>query len=377
MNKRWDTTNSKDKLASSLRRGAVVSGVAAAVAAASLGGVPNADATCIGISGFNIGDGCNSTLGNFALVLGTGTATTAGFLNAAIAVGNNVNAIAGGGTLDSLNLALNFGNANDGASSTVTAGRSAGSLLPSNFNLAANLGGNAGLSGVSGQDPIDMDIFAGDGFLNVALNVIGNRNTVRANDGSLNFAINAGGPFSFPNGSDNEVTATGGLSAALNSQTFLGEPCSVSQCGNTVTANGPLSLAVAAGVVRKLVEAGNFDITFANSFNSDDFEDNPNLDPVNILSASGAQGNTLRQNSTGGNTNVLAAGGTRKNSVRPSLNAASHRAETTSADGPARKSVSDSIKKGAKKASDSASRASSGPAKNAKAGADGTDRDNR
>ena len=101
-----------------------------------------------------------------------------------------------------------------------------------------------------------MDIFAGGGYLNVALNVIGNRNTVHAEDGFLNFAVNAGGPFSFPNGSDNNVTATGSLSAALNSQTFLGEPCPVAQCGNTVTATGPLSLVVAAGVVRRLVEGG-------------------------------------------------------------------------------------------------------------------------
>ena len=112
-------------------------------------------------------------------------------------------------------------------------------------------------------------------------------------DGFLNFAGNVGGPFSFPNGSDNDVTATGNLSAALNSQTFLGEPCTVSQCGNTVTATGPLSLVVAAGVVRKLVEGGvgatssgaNRFITLANSFNSDNFGDNPNLPPANVLAA--------------------------------------------------------------------------------------------
>ena len=50
---------SKDKLASGLLRGAVVSGLAAGLAAASLGGVGTANATCIGISGINInlGDG--------------------------------------------------------------------------------------------------------------------------------------------------------------------------------------------------------------------------------------------------------------------------------------------------------------------------------
>ena len=107
------------------------------------------------------------------------------------------------------------------------------------------------------------------GFGNVALNVIGNRNRVSAGPGVLNFATNVGG-FGVPNGSDNDVTATGSLSAAFNSQTFLGEGCTVALCGNTVTANGPLSLVVAAGVVNRLVE-GAFGITLANSFNSSTF----------------------------------------------------------------------------------------------------------
>ena len=49
-----------------------------------------------------------------------------------------------------------------------------------------------------GREPVDMNISAGDGIGNVALNVIGNRNTLRAETGFLNFAINTGGPFSFP-----------------------------------------------------------------------------------------------------------------------------------------------------------------------------------
>ena len=290
--------SAKDKIPNGLLRGAAVAGLVSGLAAASLGGVPNADATCLGIFGISINDGsgghCSSNLFSFALGLGDGTSATAGgFLNAAIAVGSgDVNAIAGDGPLDSLNLALNLGNATDGATSTVSVG-SGTDLLPSNFNLAANLGGNANDQG-DGSGPQDMDISVGGGYLNVALNVIGNRNTVSAGGRGnfLSFAVNAGGPFSFPNGSDNIVTATNSLSAALNSQTFLGESCSEAKCGNTVTANGPLSLVVAAGVVRKLVEGGvgttsagaNRFITLANSFNSGDFEDNPNLPDANVSS---------------------------------------------------------------------------------------------
>jgi len=354
-------------------RGAVVSGVAAAMAAASLGEVPKADATCVGIFGISINDRsgghCSATFFSFALGLGPGTSATAdGQLNAAIAVGNNVSATAGfeqdeEDVVDAFTLAINVGNATDGAVSTVEAGNGT-------FNLAANLGGNANAQ--PGREPVDMDISAGDGIENVALNVIGNRNTIRAEQGALNFAINTGAPFSFPNGSDNLVTATGGLSVAFNSRTFLGESCPSDVCGNTVTA-GPLSLVIAAGVVRKLVVGG---ITFANSFNSSTFPDNPNLPSTDVFAAGGTQGNRVRLNSTGNSTtNGVAAGGTQAQRVRPSLNAASNRQETTSTGGSVHRSVSDSTKKWAKKFSDRGSRSTSGLARNAKADADNTDSD--
>jgi hypothetical protein len=287
--------SAKDKTPNGLLRGAAVAGLVSGLAAAALGGIPTANATCLGIFGIsiNLGDGghCSSNLTAFSLGIGPNTFATAnaGFFNAAIAIGNNISATAGTGGLDFLNLAFNSGNATDGATSTVTAGGGG-------FNLAANIGGNANFSGAQGTEPVDMNISA-DGFGNVALNVIGNRNTVSAGGGGafLNFAINVGGPFSFPNGSDNLVKATG-LSAAFNSQTFLGEPCSLSQCGNTVNADGPFSLVVAAGVVRRLVEGG---ITFANSFNSSTFPPNPNLSSTSVLAARSTQG-----------------------TVRPSLNAA-------------------------------------------------------
>ena len=139
----------------------------------------------------------------------------------------------------------------------------------------------------------------------------------------------------------------------------------MAQCGNTLTANGPFSLVVAAGVVGKLVEEA-FGITFANSFNSDTFPDNPNLPPVTVLAAGGTQGNRVRLNSTG-NTPGVAAGGTQGNR-RPaaSLNAASNRPETTSSGGSVHQSVSDRTKKWAKKFSYRASRSTSGRTRNAK-----------
>ena len=116
--------SSKDRIPNGLLRTAAASGAAVALAAASLGGIGTASGTCIGISGIDIGDGCTTTFGNYALGLGDGTVATAtnGFINGAIAIGTNINAIAGTRPLDFLNFAFNSGNATDGATSTVTAG---------------------------------------------------------------------------------------------------------------------------------------------------------------------------------------------------------------------------------------------------------------
>jgi hypothetical protein len=53
---------SKDKVA----RGAVASGLAAGLVAATLTGTGTAHAWCVGLSGIDIGGGCDSTIGNFA-----------------------------------------------------------------------------------------------------------------------------------------------------------------------------------------------------------------------------------------------------------------------------------------------------------------------
>ena len=99
MSKRRDTA--KDKLASGLLRGAVVSGLVSGLAAASLGGVPTANATCLGIFGIsiNLGGGghCSSSLFGFALGLGPGTTATAdGLFTAAIATGTDTEASSAG-----------------------------------------------------------------------------------------------------------------------------------------------------------------------------------------------------------------------------------------------------------------------------------------
>ena len=210
MDKRRDiSTHSKDKRASGLRRGVVVSGLVSGLAAASLGGAATADATCLGIFGIsiNLGGGghCSSSLFGFALGLGPGTTSTAdglftaaiatgtdteassaglgtlayaggtgtlaqtqGILNLAVAglrfdasglfgVGTNVAAVAGRQPLDFVNIAVNIGSADD----AVDSGGDAFSLVDASFgafNLAGNLFGNA--NSVDGV-PTPMVVFSG------------------------------------------------------------------------------------------------------------------------------------------------------------------------------------------------------------------------
>ena len=349
MDKRRDISNhSKHKLANGLMRGAVVSGMVSGLAAASLGGVPTASATCLGIFGISINDGsgghCSSDLTTFSLGLGPGTSATAeGFFTAAIAtganteassdglgtlayaggtrtlaetqgilnlaaaglgfegplgVGTNVAAFAGRNPLDFVNIAVNIGSADD----TFDSGGPAFSWVEASdgaFNLAGNLFGNAN---AANPDPTPMIVWSGGddetlGFGTVAANVFGNRNDVQA-IGSLLNATAWGNLFRDPNGSDNivhagTIGAPTSLSWAFSYQGIFSEPpeaCTTGLCGNTVNATGPGAIAGAIGVVQRNVDQEGFGIKIA------------------------TQGNDT------GSTPVLAASATQRNLSRPSLN---------------------------------------------------------
>jgi hypothetical protein len=391
---------SKDKVA-----GAVLVSV---LAAASLGGVGTASATCIGISGINIGDGCSSSFGNFALGLGEdttanaagnltsaiaiGTGTTAGstgsgslayagglesealangILNTAVAglgfggpLGVGTNAFAQSGFLDTdfANLAINLGDAVDGTS-TVEADLGA-------FNLAGNFFGNA--NSVDGV-PTDMTVWSGGsdedspGYGNVAANVFGNRNHVQS-IGILNNATNWGNEFTFPNGSESTVTAgtvgsPAALSWAFNYQGIFSETCD-SNCGNTVNAGpGPAAIAGAIDVIKQTVTQTDPGITIATRLNTSALN-------------------------TPANTSGLVAGGPSRNQLRPSpnftpgLTATSNVGKVTSQGGSAlgdqittstkklndqitasAKKINDQITTSVKKVSDNVNRGLSGGAK--------------
>ena len=421
MAKRRDISKySRGKRASGLRRGVVVSGLASGLAAASLGGVPTANASCVGIFGLSIdlggGGGCTSSLFGFALGLGPGTTATAdglftaaiatgadtaassnglgtlayaggsgtlaetdGILNLAVAglgfdgalgVGTNVAATAGVRPFDFVNIAVNIGSADD----TLDSGGNAFSVVEASdgaFNLAGNLFGNA--NSVAGV-PTPMVVFAGGdentlGFGTVAANVFGNRNHVEA-IGTLNNATAWGNLFSSPNGSDNIVTAgfvdsPTSLSWAFSYQGIFSEACSTALCGNDVNATGPAAIAGAIGVINQTVSQDGPGITIVTQLNSA-------ASNADVLAASGTQGNRVGLKSTASNTNVPAAGGTQANRVRPGLNAAFSRPKATSPGGSALKSVSEGVTNSAKKVRDSASSGTDASAKDTKAGADST-----
>ena len=135
---------------------------------------------------------------------------------------------AGRQNLDFANFAFNFGTAPESPSSP-NSGVSIVDASFGGFNLAANLGGNAG--GAVGI-PLDLVVLSGGSdtnplaFGNAAINFLGNRNDVEAFGGFLNAAIAVGNLFAFPNGSDSIVrvgdfgtdTPGGNLSLAFNVQ---------------------------------------------------------------------------------------------------------------------------------------------------------------
>ncbi len=263
--------SAKEKFNNGPVRAALVAGVASAVAVGSLSGVGPANGTCIGISGINIGSGCASTFGNFALGLGEGTVanSSGGFLNGAIAVGTNVAALAGDpfntGTFSVANLALNLGSAEDRftgpfplsdetAQSVVLAG-------PGVLNLGANLGGaaNSGAGGGVGKQP--MQIVAA-GFGSSALNFIGNRNRLTSTGILANSTV-LGGIAPGANGSDNTVTSEGPLSVAFVRQGIFSEPCELGPCGNVVKATGFGAIAGALNTVGRNVLQNGFGINIA------------------------------------------------------------------------------------------------------------------
>jgi hypothetical protein len=73
--------------------GAVVSG---ALAVGALSQAPEANATCLSVSGLTIGKGCTSTFGDMAVAIGSGAtaSATGGLFGDAFALGNSASATA-------------------------------------------------------------------------------------------------------------------------------------------------------------------------------------------------------------------------------------------------------------------------------------------
>ncbi len=359
-------------------RAAVTAGLAAGLAVASLGGIGTASATCLSVSGIiNLGSGCTSTLGSFAIGIGPGTTASAeGFFNGAIATGSDTTA----GVVGSLSAAYVGGTGS--SATTIGTLNYANAGLPGSENLIAvagtsasdyaNFSANWGTAEALGQSTVE----TGDGAVNFAANLFGNgsesplsvsahgtgasafnwianRSQVSAN-GVLVNATNVGNP-SFPSGSDSKVTAGTGdaparLSLALNWQGFLTEACNEGNCGNFVDAGtGPFGLAAGINVAeRKYISQSGTGVTIATPF-----DDTGITAPV--LAAVGAQETLSRLDATGSGNDVPAAGGAQRSHVRPRLSARFNDTKATEVTSPgrsARTSVSDGITRSTKRFND-------------------------
>lgn len=405
-------------------RAGIVGAVASAMAVGAFGATAPAHAWCVGISGINIGGGCSSTLGNFALGLGpnavasssgfitgaiafgdafaasAGTLTAAwaggtgsesytdGFFNWAVAQGTNASAVAGRQNSDFANFAFNFGNAVEPwlGGENEELGTSNVDASYGSFNLAANLGGNA--NAVEGTTK-DLRVWAGglegeENFGSAALNLFGNRNDVQA-FGSGVATIAVGNPFGFPNGSDSivrvgdfvEGISGGSLSLAFNIQPpFITEECDTGQCGNTVTVgNGYLSIAGAVGLVNRVVEQIGPGIRINTPFN-------PPPTVTNELAADSTSTTTLKA-SVPKSTSDGVKGNKQRSLVRSSLDfsggakADADRSDSTSKatdQGPsAPKSLKSRINETTKKVSDAVSKVTGKKSPKTDADAGGSD----
>ena len=386
MGKRGD--GSQDKLASGLLRGAAVSGLATGLVAAPLGGVGTANASCVSVGGFfSLGSGCTSTPLSFALVLGNGTANAQGLLTGAVAIGNATFADArgfltgaiatgltntapgpfppqtdvrsagalslayGGGTdmIVRTNGTLNFAVAQGGRYAAQAGGKpsdfgnvalglgfgraadpnefaavAAGNIAPNGpstyFNLAVNLGDDGNVQTT--------------GFANSVLNIFGNRNTL-ATSGMFNNATNFFGD-------DNVLTAA---MSRTRRRTSCGKSAatwrSTSSAAGTTSPPAPRSRLLRRPTVdswRTLRKRSDRQPAGHGYHHQDSVQCHPQ--PHQCPRCGSTQRNRVGLNSTGSNTDELAASSTQGNRVRPGLNAASNRPETTSLGGSLRESVS-------------------------------------
>ena len=193
---------------------------AVGLAAAGMGSVPEANATCASFFGINNGNGCTSTLFSVAIGIGANTvANASGFLGAAYAIGDAAEATAGG----PLDLAFAAGPASLArVSGSLSAAIATGTQTGAYQYAEAEAGyGASDFANISLALASDSYAFTGGldpsqvGAGNFALN-LGKGNDVEAN-GFLNSAIAVGGTKTYPN---NVVYATGTLN---NATSFFGD----------------------------------------------------------------------------------------------------------------------------------------------------------
>jgi len=159
--------------------------------AGSLGQASNANATCVGISGINIGSGCQSTFGSIAIGIGNGAVAYAlGPLNLAVTLGNESRANAYDGVA---NLAIAFGegayaSADRVGNLAVAVGNEAAASAGGVLNFAVALG-DPGVNAYHGFQRTDAFI---QGTLNVAVGLFGGSSANASGLPNLSVAIGGG-----------------------------------------------------------------------------------------------------------------------------------------------------------------------------------------
>ena len=281
---------SQSKLASGL-----LVGLASGLAAASLGTVGTANASCVNFSGIKIGGGaalhCQASFGSFAIVIGptpadgpgsdafAGNPSQFGFLNFAVSVG-------GTATQPTNTSAGQFGAANlpnIGNVSFATAGSSA--TTAGLVNLAASFGGTR--STVVAAGGLNSGLNLGSDNQLFSTGVINNSTVLFGNENFAQSSNTPGGPGLV--GALRPGLNVGFSIRGDNNSVFSG---SAFPPGGPPAGNGPLAIAGAIAVDDQNLANGtevkntNFGIELRTPFNEQS--------PVSVLAAGRTQGNLVR-----------------------------------------------------------------------------------
>lgn len=223
--------------------------------AASLGSIPNANASCVSFFGIGSGGQCTSTITSIAIAVGENAEAHAeGILGAAISFGDYASAATDSGAL--FNLAATFAE----RSSTRAGGVLSFAMAANSINQTVTagtgnlVGGNIGNVAVSLTSPEATNIATG-GIANFALNLAGSGDISGNGNGLVTANVVGLGVNLVNRGTFNNITNFTGTNTRISNTTNSIGNLGFNAVGidNEVTSDGPFAVAGVLGSVNQTI----------------------------------------------------------------------------------------------------------------------------